>query len=516
MALINRTLIDDLLEEQSALPAVERFAQWHDQNHDLSGHYSKLLPTAKPQQGQQYAFEVNLDACTGCKACVVACHSLNGLEEHESWRSTGTLISTDWREPKRQTVTTACHHCVDPACANGCPTLAYDKDQETGIVRHLDDQCIGCSYCTMTCPYEVPQYEPKRGIVRKCDMCRQRLDVGEAPACVQSCPNGAIKIVLVNKEEMVKGAQNSSLLPTAPSSNITAPTTRYISSKPIPLKMASDLSELKPQHTHWPLVLMLLLTQWGVGCVVAAWLLHHQLLAVAGAVIGFAGTGAATLHLGRPLQAWRAWLGWRRSWLSREILVFGAHGPLAATYAASFFMPQIPFALWIGVAAAFTGVLGVLCSAMLYHATRRVWWQGERSVGRFLLTTAVLGSASAWLMVPGFSMLWVAAASLLKMAAESRWLLCDDVSLADEPAPQVQGLPVWSLARSVRLLESTLALPNRLRFILTLVGGLILPLAGTGGVLALVLLLSAELLERVLFFQAVAPPQMPGWKLAPH
>jgi Fe-S-cluster-containing dehydrogenase component/DMSO reductase anchor subunit len=495
------------------MPAVERFAQWHDKNHDLSGHYSKLLPTAKPKQGQQYAFEVNLDSCTGCKACVVACHSLNGLEDHESWRSTGSLISTDWREPKRQTVTTACHHCVDPACANGCPTLAYDKNAETGIVRHLDDQCIGCSYCTMTCPYEVPQYEPKRGIVRKCDMCRQRLDVGEAPACVQSCPNGAIKIVLVDKTDIVQQTRASTLLPTAPSSSITAPTTRYVSSKPLPQRMASDLSELKPQHTHWPLVLMLLLTQWGVGCVVAAWLLQNQLLAVAGAAIGFAGTGAATLHLGRPLQAWRAWLGWRKSWLSREILVFGAHGPLAGTYAASFFIPQIPLATWVGAAAAVTGVLGVICSGMLYHATRRVWWRAGRSVGRFILTTAVLGCASALLLVPGFSAVWLVAATLLKLTAESRWLLCDDTSLADEPAPAAAHLQNWSLARSVRLLDTRLALPNRLRFLLTFVGVFILPFSSVSGAVALMLFISAELLERMLFFQAAAPPQMPGWKL---
>ena len=74
-------------------------------------------------------------------------------------------------EPYQQTVTTACHHCVEPACLEGCPVLAYEKDAETGIVRHLDDQCIGCQYCVLKCPYDVPKYSAKRGIVRKCDMC---------------------------------------------------------------------------------------------------------------------------------------------------------------------------------------------------------------------------------------------------------------------------------------------------------------------------------------------------------
>src|SRR5262249_30553233 len=106
--------------------------------------------------GQQYAFSVDLDACTGCKACVSACHSLNGLDDHETWRHIGTLQGGTTRHPIQQTVTTACHHCLEPACQQGCPVGAYEKD--TGIVRHLDDQCIGCQYCILKCPYDVPQY----------------------------------------------------------------------------------------------------------------------------------------------------------------------------------------------------------------------------------------------------------------------------------------------------------------------------------------------------------------------
>jgi Fe-S-cluster-containing dehydrogenase component len=157
---------------------------------------------------------VDLDACTGCKACVSACHSLNGLDEDEMWRSVGLIHSDAPEEPYQQTITTACHHCEDPACANGCPVLAYEKDAETGIVRHLDDQCIGCQYCVLKCPYDVPKYSKKRGIVRKCDMCQSRLAVGEAPACVQACPNEAIRIEVVRTGDggasLVPGAFESS------------------------------------------------------------------------------------------------------------------------------------------------------------------------------------------------------------------------------------------------------------------------------------------------------------------
>ena len=162
------TLVDELLNEQRSLTAVERFSQ----HHDRSGHatkekiYSALLPARSPVAGEQYAFQVDLDSCSGCKACVAGCHSLNGLDENETWREVGLLISvgddvrsltskTGTKESLltsaptglQQTITTACHHCVDPGCLNGCPVKAYDKDPVTGIVRHLDDQCMGCQYC---------------------------------------------------------------------------------------------------------------------------------------------------------------------------------------------------------------------------------------------------------------------------------------------------------------------------------------------------------------------------------
>ncbi|MDA0578735.1 MAG: 4Fe-4S dicluster domain-containing protein, partial [Verrucomicrobia bacterium] len=183
-------LLASALRDQQNLSAVERYALRHDQGKvpAQARYYSELMPASPPGPGQQYAFEVDLDRCTACKACVVACHNLNGLEETETWRSTGLLVGGTAEAPFQQTVTTACHHCANPACLTGCPVNAYEKDPVTGIVRHLDDQCIGCKYCMLTCPYDVPRFSKFKGIVRKCDMCSNRLAVGEAPACVQACP----------------------------------------------------------------------------------------------------------------------------------------------------------------------------------------------------------------------------------------------------------------------------------------------------------------------------------------
>ena len=294
------TPLDRYLAAQADLTAIGRFVQLEaaDLLPKQARYYRDLIPLERPRPGQQYGFEIDLDTCTGCKACVTACHSLNGLDDDESWRSVGLLHGADPVPslvssptlvpaafdgggesiadairarhatsrvpavvPSQQTVTTGCHHCVDPACLKGCPVDAYEKDLITGIVKHLDDQCIGCGYCTLTCPYEVPRYNASRGIVRKCDMCSDRLEVGEAPACVQACPNSAITIAVVDKAEMVARAAGTTLVPGAPRSEITAPTTVYRSTRPsIAAMQPADRFALRPAEAHPPLSVMLVLS----------------------------------------------------------------------------------------------------------------------------------------------------------------------------------------------------------------------------------------------------------------
>jgi len=156
-------LVDKLLEDQGKLQTpVAQFAEKHDEGSIRTDLYKHLIPLEKPGPGEQYAFQVSLDRCTGCKACVVACHTLNGLDEEEAWRDVGLLEGGgeggDSEPGFQQTVTSACHHCLEPECLHGCPVKAYEKEPDTGIVRHLDDQCIGCEYCVLKCPYDVPKY----------------------------------------------------------------------------------------------------------------------------------------------------------------------------------------------------------------------------------------------------------------------------------------------------------------------------------------------------------------------
>ena len=249
------TAVDRYLEEQQLVTAAARFAQAHDAARDagpaLAGRYSALMPASPPAPGQQYAFDVDLDACSGCKSCVAACHALNGLEEDESWRDVGLLHGGSQHLPIVQHVTTACHHCLGPACMHACPVDAYEKDPVTGIVKHLDDQCFGCQYCTLACLYEAPKYSRAKGIVRKCDMCSDRLEAGEAPACVQSCPNGAIAIRVVDVEQVVDESETHLFVPGAPEPALTLPTTAYRTAGALPRNMVpADFHAVRPERAH--------------------------------------------------------------------------------------------------------------------------------------------------------------------------------------------------------------------------------------------------------------------------
>ncbi len=517
-------LVEELLAEQNRLQTpVARASVAHDQysaGSQRSALSSQLIPLTAPGRGEQYAFEVDLDACTGCKACVVACHSLNGLDDDEAWRDVGFITGGSRVAPYQQTVTTACHHCADPGCLNGCPVLAYEKDPITGIVRHLDDQCIGCQYCILKCPYDVPKYNARLGIVRKCDMCQQRLGEGEAPACAQACPTHAIKIAKVpvaGISNLKSEISNPHFLSAAPDPSYTQPTTRYLTKRPTPIDtQAVDAAVLRPQPPHWPLVALLMLMPMAIGCGVADKALNLQTpaLAVCGWAAGAAGLALAGLHLGQPLRAWRIFLGLRKSWFSREAVLFGAWFPLATTYVAVRlgWLPLAagPLRSTLAAGTVALGLLALFCSVMIYVDTRRVFWRFANTAPRFFGSAMVLGLAGALTasgapLTLGYAL---AGATIIKLIFEARALapLTQEDDGLNSPARQ-----------TARLLAGPLRDANALRVIAALLGGILLPFMIAAHAAppviawpALGLALLGELAERYLFFRAVDAPKMPG------
>ncbi len=145
--------------------------------------------------------------CIGCKSCVAACAAAN--DTPPDTRGDGLHQSpTDLNDVTRNViklykpadgspssfVKRQCMHCFDPACAAGCPFQALHKEPESGIVTWEADKCIGCRYCTITCPYHIPRfqwagYNPR---VTKCELCSHRLENGLKPGCTSVCPTGAV------------------------------------------------------------------------------------------------------------------------------------------------------------------------------------------------------------------------------------------------------------------------------------------------------------------------------------
>jgi len=163
---------------------------------------------AAPQENNEgvefYGVLYDGTICEGCQSCEYACAEANGLPEPEDWpdpevkRKTSekqrTVLNYCKTSDGEKPIKTQCMHCNQPACAAACLTKAMYKTKE-GPVIWREDKCMGCRYCMVSCPFDVPKFEynstnPK---IVKCTMCFDRVKDGGMPACAENCPAEAIK-----------------------------------------------------------------------------------------------------------------------------------------------------------------------------------------------------------------------------------------------------------------------------------------------------------------------------------
>jgi tetrathionate reductase subunit B len=170
---------------------------------------SRATPTAGASSAVRWGMLIDTTKCaSGCTACVDACNTENGIVETLPDPRQGSqwirkIELKDPRSGREHSLPMLCQHCAEPPCVDVCPTGASMKRAD-GIVlvdRHI---CIGCRYCMMACPYKArsfvhlplteqnPEVPRGLGCVESCTFCVQRVDKGLTPACVESCPEGAM------------------------------------------------------------------------------------------------------------------------------------------------------------------------------------------------------------------------------------------------------------------------------------------------------------------------------------
>lgn len=204
---------------------------------------ASMLQKKKPKWGMV----IDLDRCTGCQSCVVACRVENnvpvagpGMSEQDRgifWMDLFTTTEGEYPELRTQYVPVPCNHCENAPCVKVCPVGATYMSEE-GIVAQIWGRCIGCRYCTTACPYsrryfnwKAPEWTESQkqylnpdvatrpvGVVEKCTLCHHRIralrtklrlegrepadeDVRKLPACAQSCPADAITFGDLNDSE---------------------------------------------------------------------------------------------------------------------------------------------------------------------------------------------------------------------------------------------------------------------------------------------------------------------------
>ncbi len=349
-------------------------------------------------------FRLDLNRCTGCHACRLACTIENGLEDGESWRQVYTF------NPQRRPglpafhLSLGCQHCADPACLTACPARAYSRDPNTGAVLVDEGLCIGCRYCNWACPFDAPRYSRSGGTISKCTFCNTRLLEGREPACTSLCPTGALQYADLEPETgapEVPGFPPTRLSPSIRFTPLrlpgTGPELSSLQDATGPGRASAGADLTAPRKislmSESPLVLFTMIAAVLVaacGAAVAG-ALRVDPLAFLTAAVGALGVSA--LHLGRWERALRAVLNLRGSWLSREVVAYSLFVVLSAGF---FLAPHR--GLLLGWPAFLAGFFTLFCVDRVYGSVSARGSGWSHSAGAMLtgifLSGVFMGSVS--------------------------------------------------------------------------------------------------------------------------
>ncbi len=186
------------------------------QSLDILRRSATTTPSTQVRNTTEVAKLIDVSACIGCKACQVACSEWNEIREEVGhnigiYDNPTDLSAKAWTVMRFNEVEEngrlewlirkdGCMHCADPGCMKACPSPGAIIQYKNGIVDFHEENCIGCGYCVTGCPFNVPRISKEDGKAYKCSLCSDRVAVGQEPACVKTCPTGAIQFG--SKEDM--------------------------------------------------------------------------------------------------------------------------------------------------------------------------------------------------------------------------------------------------------------------------------------------------------------------------
>ncbi len=345
-----------------------------------------------------YTFHLDSRACSGCKACQIACKDKHQLPVGVLWRRVYEVTGGGWSRRGNAwlsdvfayNLSIACNHCQRAICVEVCPSRALTKRAD-GIVLIDADKCLGCQYCRWACPYGALQYDAATGRMTKCTLCADNLADGLPPACVAACPLRVLDLRTGDGDD-----DNHAVFP-LPSAALTRPA---LAIKPhaeaerankeaaqvTNREEVSPGAEERAASGEQPLIAFTLLSQMAVGILWISVLVGISTVRVVGGLMLLA-LLASLFHLGTPRSAWRAIANVRSSWLSREILfaTLFAGASLAAALTA--------LDLIVG-AALLLGAALLVSMANAYRIRTIAAWDTWRTPVAFAATMLLLGAFS--------------------------------------------------------------------------------------------------------------------------
>lgn len=225
------TIAGSLLIARNSNASDQPLSVYSTQNKANKKNWEKFeeLKKTNSQIDESYAVLVDITKCIGCRRCEWACNEWNKnpnrpVKEFEASKDEKpsvfdrvrrthagefTVVNRFYSNNKPVYVKKQCMHCAEAACLNACFVDAFKKTPQ-GAVLYNPSLCVGCRYCMIACPFDIPAYEYYNALtpqITKCTMCFDRITDGKVPACVESCTSDAL--IFGKRSEMLKLAYNT-------------------------------------------------------------------------------------------------------------------------------------------------------------------------------------------------------------------------------------------------------------------------------------------------------------------